>query len=98
MSDPRDLYLKRFLAACAAFDPAHPEPGFLYYAKGDAWVATDYVQCFTGLDGSLLRVFGSSLLVSRPDDEDEEAAPITKDAFHQERCVEMGGRFFVSIV
>ncbi len=96
MDGARDQYLRRFLAACAGFDPNHPDNSFLYYAKGDAWVATDYVQCFTGIDGYLMRVFGSTLIASYPDD--EEAVPIPMDHFRAERCIHLNGRFFVSIV
>ncbi len=92
VADHQHRYRQRFMAEIASFDERDRDR-FLYYAKGDAWVCTDFVQCFEGVDGQTIRVLNGKLLVG------SEAHPsdLSADQYHKDKCVEHGKRWFVDL-
>ena len=74
----------------------HDRDRFSYYKAGAAWVCTEFVQTFEGIDHGVVRVLNGVFLCGSP--EEEGLGRWTVEEYHAARCVEHGGRWFVDLV
>ncbi len=88
----RTQYKRRFLTECSSFDGDRDR--FLYYKQGDAWICTEFIQAFEGINKGIIRVLNGVLLTSPPDN---PCTPHTVGEYHMKLCTEMNGRWFVNL-
>ncbi len=92
VADHQHRYRQRFMVEVASLDERDRDR-FLYYARGEAWVCTDFVQSFEGVDGGTVRVLNGRFLMSTEGSITETSI----EKFHKERCVQHGDRWFVDL-
>ena len=91
----RAKYTDRFQEEIMGFDEADRDR-YLYYRAGDAWVCTEFIECFEGVNRGLVRVLNGRLLVSAPDEGCLDM-PWSIEEFHENCCRESDGRWFVNL-